>query len=497
MARAFLETHLKSIHLERAGRAVLRGIDWSIRPGQHWILAGANGAGKTQLLKLVAGSVWPEPEGRPIRRYRLRGVSHSTPLEVQQEIAYLGPERQDRYERYGWNHPVVEIVGTGLHRTDIPLNPLSAADRRKIHALLERLRISHLARREFLTLSYGERRLVLLARALASRPRLLLLDELLNGLDADNRARALQWLESSRGSALPWVLSTHRLEDVPASVTHALILERGRAAYRGPLVRKRLSRWLSVPRQRRAQHDRLPSPRRHRAGMLVRLVHASVYLEERCVLQDISFEVRRGQCWVVHGANGSGKTTLLRTVYGDHAVAAGGRIERRGIVPGVPLEVFKRRVGLVAPHLQSLQPQDLTVREVVQSGRHASIGLSERPTAADRSAAKRTLAQFGLASRAGRAVGELSYGQLRRLLFARAWIAGPDLLLLDEPFAGLDPRTRAVLVARLAETLKQGVAALLATHHREEWPQAVSHEIELVEGRAIYSGPVRRGRLAA
>ncbi|MGB6450560.1 MAG: ATP-binding cassette domain-containing protein, partial [Steroidobacteraceae bacterium] len=235
---------MRHIGLRRAGRTVLRDIEWTISPGQRWILAGANGAGKTQLLKLVAGSVWPTPTGRELRHYRLCGTVYRTPLEVLEEIAYVGPERQDKYERYGWNFTAEQIVGTGLHRTDIPLDALTAPDSRAIAAVLGELSLSHLAERRFLTLSYGERRLVLLARALASRPKLLLLDELLAGLDAVNHAAALDWLDRTGRSRLPWALATHRTEDVPRSATHALVLDAGRIVYRGRFSRAPLGRWL-------------------------------------------------------------------------------------------------------------------------------------------------------------------------------------------------------------------------------------------------------------
>jgi molybdate transport system ATP-binding protein len=135
--------------------------------------------------------------------------------------------------------------------------------------------------------------------------------------------------------------------------------------------------------------------------------------------------------------------------------------------------------------------QDLIAAVVVQSGRYASVGLTDPPTAADRLAARRALAFFGATDLGRRQIGELSYGQLRRVLFARAWVARPALLLLDEPFSGVDAPTRRDLLARVARLVAQGVAVVMATHHRAEWPACVTHELELVRGRARYCGRVR------
>jgi molybdate transport system ATP-binding protein len=496
----YVEVRLKHLSLERQGRRVLDDVSWTVQPGQRWVLAGGNGAGKTQLLKIIAGSVWPMPSDArspsavadSSRRYRWRNETFKSPHGVQEEIGYVGPERQDKYERYGWNHSVEQIIGTGLYRSDIPLNPLHAADHRRIAALLARLNIDALAQRSFLSLSYGERRLTLLARTLASQPKLLLLDELLSGLDETNHGRALRWLQGTQRSALPWVLATHRLEDVPPSATHALVLEAGRIVYRGVLRAGPLRKWLNVaeagaPSASAATRRSLQAAK----SPLLELTRASVYLDEHRVLEGLSFAVHAGECWVVHGHNGSGKTTLLRTLYGDHGVASGGRIERAGIVPGVPLQEFKQKVGIVAPHLQTEHPRDLTVAAVVQSGRHASVGLNDAPSAADKMAAKRALAFFGLSHLASRALSELSYGQLRRVLFARAWSCRPNLLLLDEPFSGVDSPTRLSLMGHVAALVDSGTAVVMTTHHREEWPACTTHELELSAGRAIYCGPVR------
>ncbi len=229
-----------------------------------------------------------------------------------------------------------------------------------------------------------------------------------------------------------------------------------------------------------------------RRTVLVSLERASVYADYTALLRDIDMTVRRGDCWVVHGGNGAGKSTLLRTIYGDHAAAAGGSVRRAGIVPGVPLAAFRARTGFIAPQLQTDHPQYLTVIDVVASGLHASVGLNEALTAIERRRALAVLRDFGLAACAQRTLRELSYGQMRRVLFARAWIARPRLLLLDEPYAGVDTATRAVLQARVEGLLAAGVTVVMATHHRSEWPQATNRELQLRAGRVIYSGEPRR-----
>src|SRR5947207_11963146 len=159
-ATRYLEVRLEHVSLHRAGRSVLKDSSCSIRPGERWGLAGANGAGKSQLLKLVAGAVWPTPSTRAIRHYLLGRERSSTPAEVKEEIAYLGAERQDKYQRYGWNMAGERIVGAGLYRTGIPLDALTASDREPTAKGLGRLAVSQLAARRFLSLSYGERRVV-------------------------------------------------------------------------------------------------------------------------------------------------------------------------------------------------------------------------------------------------------------------------------------------------------------------------------------------------
>jgi molybdate transport system ATP-binding protein len=487
-----LTVSIRHLGLKLGGRTILRDLNWRIRPGERWVLLGANGAGKTQLLKLLSGDVWPMPGPDGQRRYHWRGEWLSEPYGVKEEIAYIGAERQDRYEHYAWNHRVLAVVGTGLNRTDIPLHPLNQEARQSLLRLLERLKIEALASRRFLTLSYGQRRLVLLARALAWRPALLLLDEPFNGLDEENRARALAILHGLRSRSLPWVIATHRAEDIPKSATHLARLEGGQLSACGPIrARDRGTRIL--------RPLTLPAPAKHvaRGEPLLYLRNAWVWLEQRPVLRRLNFQVSSGECWVVHGANGSGKSTLLRALYGDLGVASQGELRRRGIVPGVPLSEFKRRVGYIAPELQSLHALYLPVTDIVVSGLHSSIGIDLQPSARERQLALRSLAMCGAAALRNRTARELSYGQLRRVLFARALVRAPDILLLDEPYAGLDAPTRAALRARIERAHAKGATILLVSHHPQEWPVHTTHELELDAGAALYCGPLRRRRWSA
>jgi molybdate transport system ATP-binding protein len=490
VSKSHLSVTLRGIDLDRGERPVLRAVSWTIRPGQRWLLVGGNGAGKTQLLKLLSGAVWPNPTGRELRRYHLGPETFDQPAGVSEEIAYVGAERQDRYEHYEWNFRARDVVGTGVHRTDIPMAPLTAPEAKRVDGLFGRLRIDELAERRFLTLSYGERRLVLIARALASRPRLLLLDEVANGLDSSNHARLLAWLATTTRSAMPWVFATHRREDVSDAVTHLLELDRGRVKQSGAM-RPAAAREL-LRQERKAFLAPRAKPRRKiaagfRRRTLVSLRNAHVHVDEAHVLKGVDLHVASGDCWVIHGHNGSGKTTLLRTIYGDHGVAAGGSIERDGISPGVPLERFKLRTAYVAPHLQTWHVPKMPVLEVVASGRYASIGLNDAITASDRRHAERALRRFGMLGMRRRTMAELSYGQARRVLFARAWAREPKLALLDEPFAGLDRATRADLTRRLNDWIADGGSCVIATHHRDEWPAHTTHVMELDSGQMVSS----------
>jgi molybdate transport system ATP-binding protein len=446
---------------------VLDEIDFTLHRGERWALIGPNGAGKTLLLKMLRGDVWPTPTGRERRISQLD----------KEQIAYVGPERQDKYVRYGWNLTVAQVVTTGLFDEDIPLTRPTRAQRQRVSRVLQRFGLSGLRRRHMLTLSYGQRRLTLVARAFAGNARVLLLDEVFNGLDARARGKLRRALERPRGGH-DWVLTSHRPKELPANVTHVARIAAGR------IVR---GKWghSSFP-QRRAPQPAGEMRNVPASRPLVTIANASVYRDYRRVIRDLTWTLRSGEHWAVLGANGAGKSTLLSLIYGDLHPALGGTIVRGGLCVGDRIEEWKRRVAWVSPELQADHFAAHSLEEVVISGRHASVGLNSPPTATDRRIARRWLDFFGIGALRERGPRSVSYGQMRLALLARAMANDPELLLLDEPCTGLDGDMREHVLREIERLARSGTQVVMAVHDAEDIVPAVRNVLQL-KGRGRWS----------
>ncbi|WP_328526765.1 ABC transporter ATP-binding protein [Kribbella sp. NBC_00359] len=221
---------LKDVDFVRDGKLLLGGVSLTVGEGERWALLGPNGAGKSTLLNLCGAITHPTRGTVEILGRRLGTVDIR---ELRESIGHVNP-------RHPLRSPlgIVDIVLTGLTGT-IELMPRwqpTTAQRARALELIELLGISALSAAPWTTLSQGERGRALIARALISDPRLLLLDEPSTGLDVAAREQLLETLDQIQASHphLAWVLVTHHLEDLPTSTTHAALLRNGRVLTAGP-----------------------------------------------------------------------------------------------------------------------------------------------------------------------------------------------------------------------------------------------------------------------
>ncbi len=215
--------HVDDIWFERQGSAILRGIGWQIEAGSHWALLGANGAGKTALLKIVTGYEWPT-RGRVYVLGQRFGACNIP--ELRKMVGWVSSALEYRFPDY---EAAVDVVLSGLDATLGIYRAFSEEERERATAALEHAGALSLADHAYATLSQGERQRVLIARALIAKPRLLVLDEPCAGLDPAARHRLLEDLASlATGNGAPTIIYvTHHIEEIGGWINKVLVLKNG------------------------------------------------------------------------------------------------------------------------------------------------------------------------------------------------------------------------------------------------------------------------------
>ncbi|MEK5032266.1 ABC transporter ATP-binding protein [Paenibacillus sp. FSL R7-0302] len=221
--------------------------------------------------------------------------------------------------------------------------------------------------------------------------------------------------------------------------------------------------------------------------MIISLENVSWRREQTMILQDMNWQVEKGQHWCIVGLNGSGKTTMLNVVNG-YIWPTQGQVEVLGHRFGdVDLRELRKRIGWVSTSLQQKLYGHQTALNIILSGKFATIGLYDKTEEEDLKQAAELLEFLDCSVLASRTYDTLSQGQRQKILIARALIANPELLILDEPCTGLDIFAREQLLQMIEKITKQegGPTLLYVTHHIEEITPCFTHTL-LVKKGEIY-----------
>ena len=460
---------LRDVNVHVNGHRALTSITWDLEPGRHWAFTGANGSGKSTLLRVIRGDQWIDPDGGR-REYRFDGGVQSA-MRAASYIGVVSPEQHEKYVRL--ELPIVgrNVIESGFDDTLYVHRPLEGADARAVDDLIERLELGAVVTQRVRTLSFGQLRRLLIARALVRRPRVLVLDEFTNGLDARARADVLARI-NELASHVTLILASHRDDDFVAAVTDHARMDGGR------LVRYGAGR----PPQRTRSRVIAPDGAARDGEPLVTIAHADVFRGAALVLPDLNWSIRRGEHTALVGENGSGKSTFASVVAGTLSPAWGGEIRRSGM--GGPFDVWriKATIAHVSEEWQMAFDANHSVEQVMLGGFVDSVGLFHEPGDEQRTRAAHLIAELGLVPLRDRPFLELSFGERRKVLIARALVRLPALLILDEVWNGLDAAFRERFEARLHDLASDGTTLLLIAHHADDLPDLIVRHQRLTAG---------------
>lgn len=469
-----------------SGKQVLNNIDWCIACDQHWRIDGPNGAGKTTLLKTIAGLIWPVAKSPPSRLYCISGkISHRL-IGVRQRIGFAGYGMQDDYVRAMRNLTCQDVISSGFEQNIMMYNRITASQQQSLGRICNDLELSksELAL-PFASTSHGQKSVIFFARAIVHRPRLLVLDEIFNGVDHRRFKLMVKVLHDfrQRGGQICLAWHEHCVDEIEALFTDRLYLRGGRVV--------RVSKSVEVPgnisaTDLRSSGLQLKLP----AGndILIELKNVNVFLGNRPVLKNINWTLRKAERWLLKGDNGAGKTTLLKTLLAEIRPSVGSVIRRKGFSARTSVWQIRKLIGYVSPELQQSYRYNISVFEAVASGFFSSIGLYDKVNRTQAKAIERQLRNFGLDDLADLGVHEISSGQMRRVLMARAMVINPEILILDEITANLDQMSRLTILRLIANLAAEGKTMILVSHYCQEVSGLYNRVLELDDGKIISSG---------
>ena len=215
---------------------------------------------------------------------------------------------------------------------------------------------------------------------------------------------------------------------------------------------------------------------------IVHLNKVSIRYGDRTILNELDWTVRKGEKWALTGENGSGKSTLLSLICADNPQSYACDISLFGRKRGTGESIWeiKKHIGYVSPEIHRAYLKNMPAIDIVASGLHDSVGLYVRPKPEQRSVCEKWMNIFGIGKLKDSSFLQLSSGEQRLVLLARAFVKEPDLLILDEPLHGLDTSNRK-LVKEIIDTYarKEGKTMIMVSHYPEEFPSCITHSLHL------------------
>lgn len=461
-------------------------LNFQLAKGESITICGPNGGGKSLLVDILTGA---HPLLGDAIKYDFGTLGNKAANNVRLVTfrdVYGGNE--PAYYQQRWNQADEQTFPTVGEVLQQAFKAWSTADTALVdalpnHELLNELGIFEHIEKPINLLSSGELRRMQLAKMLMSNPQVLIVDNPYIGLDKEARAMLTHVLQKLSES-LTLVLVVSRKEDIPSFV-NSVVWVADKRVEEPVSYSQFMSAHDSAASTNNVQAVDLPIQAKTESNGCIDVIdfrNIHIQYGKRTILHNLNWNVKRGEHWALMGENGAGKSTLLSLVCADNPQAYACDIRLFGNKRGQGESIWeiKKHIGYVSPEIFSTYKRPLPAIDIVASGMHDTIGLYKRPTATEREQCLEWMQAFGAAHLAESNYMRLSSGEQRLVLLVRAFVKTPDLLILDEPFHGLDNHYRLRAQALIDRYMQDSSKTLImVTHYEEELPQCIDHRLKL------------------
>jgi molybdate transport system ATP-binding protein len=465
---------IEGLSASYGGAKVLSDISFTLNDNDCLAIVGPVGSGKTTLAKALSGRLFRT--GTVYFKSRTTRVHPSILLVEQQHHFKNRSNMQDFYLQQRFNSADAGDAYTILEE-------LSQEDEIRVKAWLAFFMLDHLRDKPLVTLSNGENKRLQLVKSVLRDPDWLILDNPFLGLDVEGREILANCLEKLRENSIQFILINSPAA-LPACVNRVIYLDNGRAAWDGPVSKYESARKVGqLTFDRSKMDDLITSAQVFEAfQQAIHLRNVTIQYGEKVILSDITWEVKSGDRWALSGPNGAGKSTLLSLITADNPQAYSQDIilfdRKRGT--GESIWDIKKRIGYVSPELHVYFREPSNVFNVVGSGLFDTLGVYKKISEDQHQRIDLCLGVFGISHLADRMFQQISTGEQRMVLLARALVKNPPLLILDEPCQGLDEEQ----IQRVKEILdyicsNTQTTLIYVSHYASDIPSCVNQHLKL------------------
>lgn len=448
----------KDIHIIRGGCLLQPSFSFNWEKGQVWCVTGPTGSGKTTFLKLVAGKIFLSnseilfPLLESLKAYSSEKVFISdwiafVPQEIKIPTIYI----EDLYYQRRFQAAEQDNIPTVWEVL------IQAANQNETSAQLaaDWMNLSELLHQPFVQLSNGQTRRLMIGVALAKQPKVLILDNPYTGLDQDARDSLNSQIKILVQKGIHVLMAAHEHEVSSMDfVTNVLSFQK-----------------VHSIQENNDFPEYLKSPLVDLSKKTIEMSNVQVNYGSKTVLEIEKWTVYPLDKWIIKGKNGSGKSTLLSLIMADHPQAYSNNIQLFGNKRGSGESIWdiKRRIGFFSPELLRFFDSSLTGEAIIASGWNDIVGQTSNLSVEQKEKVQELVDWLGINEVKLLQLGELSLGQQKMILIARAMIRNPELLILDEPLQGMDIEWREHFKQKIEE-FSQSRTILYVTHDKEEIP---------------------------